>query len=939
MSIYRIMLLLGLLAINEVLLGQNELLNKIGDAASKRIGDKGADLRESLDSVDFQFAISINQGAGFFDVEQKGETGSKLLYGFKATEDKSRTELARDSLDIAIGMYSIRRYEMSERLLKRVKSYMEDYRLQEEIVYLRVVSNMGLISLTQGKLFEAGQFINQSLVSSQQKLGKESPAYIANLNNNAKLLHVQGKYAEAENLFDQAYDLALEVFGGGMQVAIILNNKSMLYQTLGQYERAIEVMHAAIDISQQAPKKVLQGEKSFDNRKFNANLAMLYQVAGEYTKAETLFLEIKKIFENRGQKKSAEYAGLTNQLALLYIQMGKYDQVRDLMVVSLNVYKKRWGERNIYFAKVANDLGDFHRMRGEYKEASEWLNKSFGIRKELLAQTHPDFIHTQESLALLYWKTGKNKEALTYYKEVMSKTMDIVKDFFPSMSEVEKTHFWDITSPRFQRFYNFAISRLNDQPEIISYIYEYNLATKGILLSATTRVRNTILNSGNQALINDYLTWLDKKDQLGRLYGYSKGKLKKQNIDLKALEDEANAIEKDLSQRSGEFSTAFSSKNLSYDIITDQLADDEAVVDLVRVTKFDQDFTDDIYYLAMISKNGLETPAYVLLENGSELESSLAKYYRRAIQFNVSDKLSYKKFWEGIEGQLSGIDKVFFSPDGIYNQININTLRLPDGDYIIHKHNLVVIGNSADIVGIKSAGDAIRKKDAFLLGFPTYGSADIPELPGTKVEIDEITGILQKGGYVTDQYMEEKASETIVKSIAGPSLVHIATHGFFQADKQDVTSSFGLEAEKAGNNPLLRSGLILAGSGGALKDTTSVEITSADNGILTAYEAMNLNLEGTQLVVLSACETGLGQIKSGEGVYGLQRAFQLAGVNALIMSLWKVSDEATQELMVNFYSNWSTGGSIQDAFHKAQLQLMQKYNEPYFWGAFVMIGS
>lgn len=169
--------------------------------------------------------------------------------------------------------------------------------------------------------------------------------------------------------------------------------------------------------------------------------------------------------------------------------------------------------------------------------------------------------------------------------------------------------------------------------------------------------------------------------------------------------------------------------------------------------------------------------------------------------------------------------------------------------------------------------------------------------------------------------------------------MHIATHGYFLADADlKGNDAMGVDAENAKHNPLLRSGLILSGVHAPGQDKTSIDLQSNDNGVLTAYEAMNLSLEGTDLIVLSACETGLGDVRAGEGVYGLQRAFLVAGAKAMVMSLWKVDDTATQALMTNFYMNLVKGGSRSKAFKQAQLQLMAKYKDPYYWGAFVMMG-
>lgn len=917
-----------------------DVWGELGKALVKEGGKSGAQKKAALDSVDFQFAISVNENAGFFDVEQKGEAGSRFLYGMKEEADKSLVEKARDSLEMGISYYEWRMYKFAELSIESTRAFMEKNNLTNEIVYLRVLSNLGLINLTQGKTSEAQNYISTTLSISEERLGKKSAAYIANLNNQAKLNQAAGKYNEAEKEFDEALTLAESVFGEGMQKAILLNNKAMLLQAVGRYDEAATLMKNAMTTSQAAPKKALQGKKSFDNRKFQANLAFIYQLSGQYEEAEKNFLAIKKVFDNRGQTGNAEYAGLLNQMGILYIQMGKNDKVEELLKKSKEVYKKRFTDQNIYFAKVTNDLGNFYRMIGKYAEAEKELNKALAVRESLLGVNHPEYVRTQENLAILYWKTSRYDKAYITYHDVMDKTLDFINRYFPPMSEAEKTKFWDITSTRFQRFFNFAIDASAQLPYVSQDFFDYQMATKALLLNSTNKVKESILKSKDKALIADYLTWLDQKEQLARLYAYSKEQLSEQKIDLAAMERKANAMEKSLSERSADFSAGYSTQKLSYNQIGSLLTDAEAVVDIVRVRRFDQDFTNESQYIALILKKGMERPSIVIMENGLQLETRYAKFYRNAIQQRVVDEYSYDQYWAKIEKELGGKKLVYLSPDGVYNQLNLNTLKRPSDDYVINRYDIINIGNSKDLIELKSRKTVPPKKNAFLLGFPEYETTEVSALPGTKVEIDGVAKQLKTSGYQIAQFMQKEATEKNIKSIKGPWLVHIATHGYFLQDAEASSSGsvFGVNAENATNNPLLRSGLILAGAGNTIGGKSNGDISSNDNGILTAYEAMNLNLEGTDLVILSACETGLGDVKSGEGVYGLQRAFQVAGANALIMSLWKVDDAATQLLMTNFYTNWLKLGNKQKAFKQAQLQLMTKYKEPYYWGAFVMMG-
>jgi CHAT domain-containing protein len=299
--------------------------------------------------------------------------------------------------------------------------------------------------------------------------------------------------------------------------------------------------------------------------------------------------------------------------------------------------------------------------------------------------------------------------------------------------------------------------------------------------------------------------------------------------------------------------------------------------------------------------------------------------------------------------QLKGVRKVWFSADGVYHQINLNTLRNPEtGKFVADEIEIALLGSTKDLLRTEREEDA--NLSAILLGNPEFqplgdGSSwqrsrsgpkltyffrpdpdvVIPGLPGTQVEIDSVSLLLQNKGWEVQKISSKDATEDKIKDCFKPRVMLLSTHGFFR------------ENENEEDNPLLRSGLLLSGSAQTLREGFKGE---GEDGILTAYEAMNLNLDNTELVVLSGCETGLSETrKSGEMVFGLQRSFQVAGARSLIMSLWKVDDEYTRKLVVCFFRNWLSGMDKRKAFRLAQSEIRKKNPLPFYWGGFVMLGK
>lgn len=886
--------------------------------------------KAEYDTTSFNYAISLSDNAGLYENEEKWLRNQKLFSDIlKQSDGSSLTPLQQAEQNNEVGemMYASNKFQAAENTFLSSKSIYETNSLTSETSYSKVIANIGLLYHTMGRYSKAEEFEKSAIEIRKTQSGEASIAYAASINNLGVLYKDMGKYTDAEKLLEKA--IQLNSINPGKQsaaYAITLNNQAMLYEEMGRFQQADQLLTEAIKIA-----STVMTEKSTNYQRLLVNQALLYQGMGEYAKADEIYKKAISIKEKRLGTNHPDYAHLLNLQAELYMLMKKTTEVEALFKKSADIYLKKFGANHPSYASVLHNLGDYYRTQDQQTLASANLDKALSIRVAALGNNHPDVIQTKESIALLQWQAKAYSAASTSFQAVLDQDMALINEYFAALSDAEKARFWDKIHPHFEHYASFVADAFDEIPTLTGQLYTYQLATKALLLNASNKIRQQILSSGDAALIKEYQEWLDAKESLSRLYSMSKTELSEQKINLDSIERSTNAKEKNLSEHSSVFKSGYTSETTTWKNVQGVLTADDAAVELIHITKFDKIKTDTIYYAALILTSEMSMPELVVLKNGNQLDKRYLAYYRNAIKNKLVDAFSYNQYWAEIDKKLGVKKNIFVSMDGVYSQINISTLRLADGSYLLDKKNFQIVSNSKDIIRLKTTTPNTAQLSAVLIGNPVFGSTGtIVPLPGTKVEIESIKIQLVAKGYKVSTFVQNDATEQNIRKVSNPKILHIATHGFFIAETAGDEKSMGIEAEHSALNPMLRSGLLMANAEAAVNGT-------AEYGVLTAYEAMNLNLDKTEIVVMSACETGLGDVKNGEGVYGLQRAFLVAGADALIMSLWKVNDEATQKLMSSFYKNYLLLNNKQKAFKAAQAELKTLYKDPYYWGAFVLI--
>ncbi|MEM9341242.1 MAG: CHAT domain-containing tetratricopeptide repeat protein, partial [Bacteroidota bacterium] len=660
-----------------------------------------------------------------------------------------------------------------------------------------------------------------------------------------------------------------------------------------------------------------------------------------------------------GQKLGSQnppYAEILKNMAIANIAAGNYKLALNYLNQAETIWAQKIGKRNnINAASVAVLKGDISYRQKDYDGAESFYEDARRQYDRVFNKTHPEYVKVQSKLSKTYFMQSRFKDSQDVLEEVLANYKNFIQDYFPALSEREKAKFWNTIKGDYE-FYNTLIVSRGEKSKYIGELYNNALLTKALLLNSSIKVRQRIMSSNDEALISLYNRWIEEKELLTAALSMSGQDLETNGIDPQKLSNEVELIEKDLSLKSELFAQSADTRVIKWEDVRSSLGLNEVAIEMVRFRLFDHNLTDSVMYaLFYIEGESSEEPKMILLKNGEDLEKKYLKTYRNSIKYKIKDKFSYEKFWKPIQDKVGSVATLYLSPDGVYNQINLEAIPTPDDKYVIDNSNIILVSNTKDLFINKIKTKVVAEEElALMFGNPqfyvdTTPGSPLPSsglnrstaevvtpLPGTKREIMELDDLLDRKGWERQLYTEKEATETSIKEVSNPRIFHVATHGFFKEEKKTSKLDQEFNESAAYDNPLLKTGLLLTGAGDILNETQFNY--NVDNGILTAYEAMNLNLDQTDLVVLSACETGLGELQAGEGVYGLQRAFLVAGARTIIMSLFKVSDDATQQLMVKFYRKWIETGNKRKAFVDAKKEIRNEYRDPIYWGPFVMIG-
>ena len=807
------------------------------------------------------------------------------------------------------------------------------------VLYGRVMSALAIIAMEHSQKRQALHYFERAKAIWESNQWQRSPYYWLLLNDYALYFYLQGDLSLADSLLTQSENLhdpfcevaSIKGFNSSARATILVG--------LGNYESALEAYRMALEYFMKA-----------DNRK-DASIAS-YRIAeanfflGNIHASEQYYLDALKLsdsfFPDRKNLVSAQII-----MGLAALQEYDYHDVQadSLYTLALGIIEEVIGKDNLAYGTAISNYARFREGVGDIAGAIKLYHQTEKLDSQLLGVNHPDFKTTLYNLARTYAKVDSLDQVLSYYRKANDLELKLLNGYFGSFDVTARLSYRLQAMGNFDVFFSYACTRKNEN--LFTEVQDINLATKNLALDYAKDLQQSDLSDQSSEVRTRYQEWFQSRRLLTQLYFANNNERSDMGVSIDSLEWRVSTLEKQVARQVAPHLSR--SQEVTTSQIIDKLTANEAAIDFFNYYVTDEygRLPDSVLYYASVMTSRDQNPKLIYLCSERYLEQILqsSSHYTHNLEVN---QLLYETIWAPLQSYLKEVNKIHLSPEGLLHQVSFATL-LADagtGETLLDKFDFCYYSNLRDF--ILSEVESSHFSSICLFGDPNFGetplnnvrssSAFFYALPETSSEIANIVKVLDTANLSIVQALGEDATEDQFYTLVGtlkPSILHLATHGFFFAKDTSLERVETLGERILGSEiPLMRSGFVLSGVNSYWNADSA--ISSKSDGVVSALEIADLDLAQTRLVVLSACETGRGGIADGEGVFGLQRAFKMAGSPQLLISLWDVPDEATSKLVLHFYTYLTNGQSAGDALLKAQRALKAEQFDPYHWGAFVL---
>ena len=862
--------------------------------------------------------------------------------------------------DMGFDYYQLGEYDSAAVYFARAcKAYKNLYG-EVSFKYTGCLNDLASAYKNSGKYETAENLYLQTLFLKKAFNGEDS-GYAISLNQLGLLYLSLGKYNKAEQLFLKECTIFKKTGEKTAAYAMAAGNLALLYSGVGNYARAEQLQQKALDI-----RKETLGEKHPMYALALSNLGSLAAKLGNYAKADSFQTIALALFKQALRETHPQYLKGLHNLGVNSTNLKNYAAAETFYKKALEGWKNVYGEDDVDYLLMSDALSALYAKMGRKEIAERLFLQSLARYDKLQMLQHPYRLDLLYRIIDIYLDSNNPTAAQKYLAEAMLLENKALLDKLDFLSETELLFYLQKRTQALALAAPYLFLLQNQSPGILKAAFNNRLLFTGIAVQNVKNLTTQLSTSKDSTLARVWKEYQNNRSLLNKLLSIP---IAKRTVKADSLNEIANQQEKALLRMSADYRKMKEQLNTTWEDVRNNLEPGEAAIEFVRFNDYNSTSTGAASYAAMLVRAQDTMPRFIKLFEEKQLVAALTTFaYKSPVRGEktavhvakgktVSQNV-YKLVWQPLEPYLAKTKKVFFSPDGILHQLAFAAIPYRKDSFLCDKYSLIQLSSTRQIAvqenklplnntialfgGInynKQSTDSsnIIANDLYAYAYQQNRGVETDSfrfLPNTFKEVSVIKKEMSPANKMTVLFTGADATEQAFRQLGGngsPEIIHFATHGFTLPDTSintDGANSFQLSA-----NPLLRCGLVMAGGNKGWKGTAAPD---EDDGILTGLEISSVPLPNTELVVLSACETGLGQLVGSEGVFGLQRAFKLAGANYVMASLWQVPDKETAEFMEHFYKEWLSGKTIRQAFLNTQHALRKKY-APYYWAGFTLV--